>query len=129
MSQQLNNWFPFVAEDSEAFFQELGQRIATFRQRQGYSQRQLASVLDIKQQVLAAYEKGIRRIPASQLPSMSEALKVGVDDLLGILPKPIKRGPSTRLERRIEDLKQLPESRQKLVLELVETVLKAETRT
>ncbi len=85
-------------------------------------------MLQIKQQVLAAYEKGIRRIPALQLPPLAKTLRVSVEELLGVQSIPLKRGPNTKLKRRIDELKQLPASRQKLVLELVETVLKAEAK-
>ena len=117
-----------LVKDSETYFKELGQRIAHYRKAIGLSQRELAAILDIKQQVLAAYETGIRRMPVSSLEPISKSLNVEVSDLLGIKDKPSKRGPNSKLNKKIEELKNLPESKQKLVLDLVETVLKAERK-
>ena len=50
---------------NEAFFRELGARIATARKAQGMTQVQLAEHLGVAQQTLAHYEVGRARVAAS----------------------------------------------------------------
>jgi len=57
-------------------------------------------------------------------------LAVSVNDLLGIKSKqPRKPGPSSELETRLEALRKLPRQRQKLVIELLDTILRDSDRT
>jgi len=48
---------------------------------------------------------------------------VPVEELIGIESKPGKRGPTLKLQRQLEQLQQLPRSKQRFVTEMLDTVL------
>jgi transcriptional regulator with XRE-family HTH domain len=109
-------------ETSQTFYVEFGRRIARFRKEANLTQAQLAEKLGLKQQLIAAYEKGIRRIPLSHLKPLAQALSVDIEDFLGIERKKGKRGPAPVLLKKLEDIQKLPASKQKFVLDFLDTV-------
>lgn len=113
----------YMTEDDQAFFEALGQRIATWRKEQHLTQGQLAEILGISQQHMASFEKGIRKIPASMLPILAQVLVRSLDELMGIPAKTTKRGPAPKLQRQIDLISQLPKSKQKFVMEMLDTVI------
>jgi transcriptional regulator with XRE-family HTH domain len=115
--------FLSMPEDNTSFFKQLGQQISALRQEAGLTQAQLAEMLNLKQQVIASYEVGRRRLPISLLPALSKALGVSVEDLLGSSGGTLKRGPTPKLQRQVEQITRLPKSKQRFVSELLETVL------
>jgi len=56
-----------ISQSDADFFRNLGQRIAQARKDAGLTQQQLAATLGISQPMLASYEIGRRRLPASML--------------------------------------------------------------
>jgi transcriptional regulator with XRE-family HTH domain len=112
-----------MSPEEKTFFEELGKRIATFRQGRGLTQVQLAETLGVSQQHLLSFEKGRRRVPASALPTLAQALGVSVEVLLGAEAPPAKRGPTPKLQKQLEQLSQLPRSKQRFVTEMLDTVL------
>jgi transcriptional regulator with XRE-family HTH domain len=109
--------------ENKDFFKEIGKRIAQYRKEQDLTQEQLAEKLGITQSVLAHYETGIRRIPLSTIPSLSQILFVSVEEILG-LPLKKKRGPSPKIQKILQQLQNLPLSKQKLALELIDTIIR-----
>jgi len=105
------------------FFQKLGSRIATLRKTLGMTQAQLGEMIGVSQQQVVSFEKGRRKVPVSALPKLSEALGVSVEELIGTESKPGKRGPTPRLQRQLEQLQELPRSKQRFVAEMLDTVL------
>jgi len=80
-------------------------------------------MLGVKQQVVASYEVGRRRVPASCLPQLSQALGVTVEELLGLCGPGGKRGPTPKIQRQLERIRQLPKSEQAFVSKLLENVI------
>jgi len=68
--------------EAEQFFREVGKRIASARKELNLTQTQLAEKLGVKQQAIASYEVGRRRVPLAFLVKLAEALYVDVTDLL-----------------------------------------------
>ena len=62
-----------MTQDDRIFFKQLGRRVANLRKELGITQVQLAEQLGISQQLIAAYEAGSRKIPASVLPTLAPA--------------------------------------------------------
>ena len=52
----------------------LGHEIAAMRKRNGLSQRELARLLNIKQNTMSQYERGVRKIPFDTLVNISKIL-------------------------------------------------------
>jgi transcriptional regulator with XRE-family HTH domain len=113
-----------IGKDEKAFFAQLGARIAEVRKAQGITQAQLAEVLSVSQQTINAYEVGRRRMPVSSLPIIARHLGVSIEELLGDTSTAArKRGPAPKLQQQIERIQQLPRTRQRFVMEMIDTVL------
>jgi len=88
----------------------------------------MAELLGISQQLVAAYEAGVRKIPASLLPVLSKMFAVSVEELLGMTDKPAKRGPASTLQRQLEQVNHLPRSKQKLTIEMLDAVIQQQAK-
>jgi transcriptional regulator with XRE-family HTH domain len=116
-----------MTEDDKTFYQQLGRRVAKLRKEQHITQVQLADTLEISQQLIAAYESGQRRIPAFVLLRLSQLFNISIEELYGTKSKPAKRGPASTLHRQIEQIRQLPKSKQKFVMEMLDTVIRQQS--
>ena len=112
------------SQPSKGFFIEFGQRMAHFRKEANLTQAQLAQKLGLKQQLVAAYEKGIRRIPVSYLTPLAQALAVQVQDLLGLENNGKKRGPAPLLLKKLQELQKLPPAKRKFALNFLDTLVR-----
>ena len=86
---------------------------------------QLAELIDTSQQTLAHYEVGRRRVPVASLPRLARALAVTTADLIGEEATPSRRGPAPRLLQQVERIQRLPKSRQRFIMEMIDTALQA----
>lgn len=112
-----------LSKEERAFFARLGARIAQLRKEQGITQVQLAQTLGVSQQTITAYEVGRRRIQVSALPVIAQALGVTVEALVAETPKPGKRGPAPKLQQQLERLQTLPKAKQRMVSEVLDSLL------
>jgi transcriptional regulator with XRE-family HTH domain len=88
------------------------------------TQVQLAEALGIAQQTLAHYEGGKLRVAVALLPPLAQILGVGVDELIGAPVKRAgKRGPTPKLQQQVERLSQLPQAKQRMVMQMLEGFL------
>ncbi|VDA99152.1 hypothetical protein S1OALGB6SA_215 [Olavius algarvensis spirochete endosymbiont] len=106
----------------DSFSLQLGQRISNNRKKSGLSQKQLAEKLGISQQLMANYELGQRRIHARLLFQITVILQIGFETLVGLKEKS-KPGPAPKLQQRLEQIQQLPTTKQKMVLEFLDSFL------
>lgn len=118
-----------ISPDERAFFAQLGARIAELRKAQGITQIQMAEALGVSQQTVNSYEVARRRVPVSALPVLARLLTVSIDELLGEQPKKAngKRGPASRLQQQLERVSRLPRSKQKFVIDMIDTVIQQAT--
>ncbi len=123
MQNGINGWWISMHSQNTDFSKTVGQRVARLRGQQGLTQTRLADALGIKQYVIASYETGRRRIPSALLPALAQNLGVSVETLLGVTSGKNKPGPASRLERQINQVRRLPESKQRFVSEFLDTVL------
>jgi transcriptional regulator with XRE-family HTH domain len=100
-------------------------RIADARKALGMTQAQLADELDVAQQVVASYEVGRHRVPASFLPRLARTLVMPVEELIGEEPQRSRRGPAPKLLQQIERIQRLPKSQQRFVMQMIDTALQA----
>jgi transcriptional regulator with XRE-family HTH domain len=113
-----------MSKNDTVFFKQLGKRIAEARKQLGMTQIQLAEVLAISQQHLAAMEVGRRKLPASSVPLLAQLFGMTADELLGLQDKPAKRGPASTLQRQIEQVGTMPRARQKFISEMLDALIK-----
>jgi transcriptional regulator with XRE-family HTH domain len=118
-----------LSKEEQAFFVQLGNRIAQLRKEQDITQVELAELLGVSQQTITAYEVGRRRIQVSALPVIARALHVSIEELIGEDAKRnSKRGPASRLEQQLDQISQLPRAKQKFVSQMLDTVLQQASR-
>ncbi len=113
-----------MTKDDREFYRQLGARLARLRKEQSLTQVQLAKLLGISQQLTAAYEAGQRKVPASMLPRLVKLLGASFEGLLGAKQPSAKRGPASALQRQVEQIRQLPRTKQRFVMEMLDTVIK-----
>lgn len=120
----LNPAIPMAAKE-KTFYSALGQRIAERRKALGITQVQLAETLGIAQQTMAHYEGGVSRIAVETLTLLADALGASVEDFIGTQTRrsASKRGPVPKLQQQLEQLSRLPKTQQRLVSQLIDTVL------
>ncbi len=112
-----------MTHEEKAFFKALGERIAALRKDSALTQVQLAQAMNVSQQTVASWEVGRRGVPVSALPTLARTLGVGVETLIGEKTPPAKRGPTPKLQRQVERLSHLPQSKQRVVIEMLEGLL------
>ena len=112
-----------MTPDETAFFRLLGTRIAPRRKAQELTQAELGELISVTQQQIASFETGRRRMPISTLPLLAKALGVSIEELVGEQPRPGKRGPAPKLQQQLEQLQALPRAKQRLVSEVLDSLL------
>lgn len=117
LDQQMN-------KNDTAFFKAMGQRVAQQRRELGLTQVELAHTLDISQQLIAAYEAGDRKIPASLLPTLAKLFAISLEQLVGMQKLPTKRGPASTLQRQIEQVGLMPRTKQKFISDMLDALIK-----
>lgn len=89
-----------------------------------WTQTNLATTLAISQRLIAAYEAGTRKNPASLLPTLAKLFAVPLEELVGIQPLPAKRGPASTLQRQMEKISSMPKGKQKFITEMLDALIK-----
>lgn len=118
-----------MTHEEKAFFKALGERIAALRKDSALTQIQLAQAMGVSQQTIASWEVGRRGVPVSALPALARTLGVGVETLIGGKAPPAKRGPTPKLQQQVERLSRLPQSKQRVVMEMLEGLLSQAARS
>jgi transcriptional regulator with XRE-family HTH domain len=112
-----------MTPDENAFFQQLGLRIAERRKALDLTQAQLGDLVGVTQQQIASFEIGRRRMPVSVLPLLARSLDTSIEELVGERPRPGKRGPAPKLQQQLERLHALPKAKQRMVSEVLDSLL------
>lgn len=99
------------------------------RKVQNFTRQQLAELIGVAQQTLAHYQTGRLRIAVAALPPLTEALEVSVEELLEDQPAndKRKRGPISKLQWQIEQVRQLPRTKQQFVMDMLDMVIQQTT--
>lgn len=72
-----------MATVGDRYFDEaVGQRLKAARQKAGWSQSQIAELLELSFQQVQKYETGTNRLPANKYPKLAVAIDFDVTDLL-----------------------------------------------
>ncbi len=111
-----------VDSDEKAFFRALGRRIALQRKENSLTQAELASELKLSPQVIAHYEAGRRKVPASLLPKLALILTIHVEELLGTVEH-VQPKPRSNLEKQLKALSNLSRGKQQMVLNMLEAAI------
>lgn len=101
-----------------------GERLAQLRKKAGLTQAQLGKMAGVSYRVIAYYEGETKHLPADILPKITHALKVPIDELLGIKPLKMKKESfSNRIWKKLKRFEQLTPKDQKFVLHYIDMAL------
>lgn len=104
----------------------IGQRIARLRKEKGLTQTELAEIIGINRNLVAAYEQGRVRLYDEMVIRFAFALKLTTDKLLGVATQEnLEPPPSIRVMRRLRDIEKLPEVRKKIILRTIDDLIRA----
>ena len=109
-----------------------GQRLARFRKEGGFTQAELATKVGIIQVLVADYEHDKIRLNAEMICRFSQTLRLSADVLLGLRRSGTDSEADTtntislKLVRRIKKIDQLPNQKQKALLQTIDGFLKGE---
>lgn len=124
MSSTIAHYLDKMTQNDADFFKQLGSNIARFRKAQGMTQAHLATHLEISQQHMASFEKGLRKVPSSMLSHLAALFGISIEELIGIPESATKkRGPTPKLQQQMERITRLPRTKQKFVMEMLDTVI------
>lgn len=115
-----------TTKQMERFFKALGKRIADRRREVGLTQTDLANAIGCSQQLVAHYEAGRRKVPASSFKTIGEVLGLTLHEIMGEEPPKEtaqKRGPPSKLQKQMKQVAKLPRAKQQVVMEVVEGLL------
>lgn len=100
---------------------EMGQKIQLARKEAGYTQDELAELLDINPKNLSAVERGALGLSIERLCTISMALHVSVDSLL-FSQENFDAGHCARIAAKLEDLS---EDQLNAVEQVITSIIKA----
>ena len=104
---------------------EFGQRLAALRKLRGLSQPRFAKLMGLSREMVTYYERRAQNPTAEFLQKASQVLGVGANEMLGQPIKPVRKpGPPSEVEARLDAVRKLPRTRQKFVLDFIDTVLR-----
>jgi transcriptional regulator with XRE-family HTH domain len=107
-----------------------GAKLAELRKLRGLTQPQLAEALAVSLDMLIYYERRAKNPSVDFAKKAASFFNVTIDQLLGHEVKNGRKpGPPSQFEEKIAALRQLPRNKQKLVLQLIETVLRDSQQT
>lgn len=72
---------------------------------------------------MASFEAGRRKVQSSSIPVLVQLFGITADELLGLEDKPVKRGPTAKLQRQIDQISLLPKGKQRLVSEMLDALI------
>jgi transcriptional regulator with XRE-family HTH domain len=108
-----------------------GRRLTQLRMEKGLTQTDLASLIDSTQRNISHYETIADYPPTDVLVKLASALKVSIDDLLGIkIPKatPPRQDPELRrLWKKFQQMMTLPEKDRRAVIRLINSLVESES--
>jgi transcriptional regulator with XRE-family HTH domain len=103
----------------------IGDRLARIRKLRGYTQESLAEAMGISRKQITDYETDRVHMNDEMIIRFSLVLKISSDVLLGLkeIDFPIE-APNIRFTRRLKELENLPESKKRAVIKILDEFIK-----
>jgi transcriptional regulator with XRE-family HTH domain len=109
-----------------------GQKLASLRREAGLTQTELADAIGEMQQTIAYWERSPRPARSDAIPKIARVLGVSIEDLLSdtnVPPKrPIKSGPTGKMEKLFAEVSRLPRRQQDKIAEFVSAFIEQHKR-
>lgn len=105
---------------------DIGQRVRALRQQRQMTQMELSERLDMTQSNLSAIERGARGVTVHQVVRVAKVLEASTDEILigENVPTPRKSLRHRRLLQRLQQVEHLPDSDRRVILQLLEGLLR-----
>ena len=104
-----------------------GERLFSARQKKGISQQEAAEQMEIAQQTYASWERREVAIKPEDIVKLAEILDTSVAHLLGCEDQPTQStGPTGKLRKLIDEVRELPRYQQQRVVATLEDALIAQ---
>lgn len=106
---------------------QIGHRIRRFRKIRAKTQKELSEIIGISRGALESYEAGRNHLNDETLIRFAIALKVSLDELVGINRSNYindTKTPNVRLVKRMQQIECLPINDQKVIIRTIDTFLK-----
>ena len=105
--------------------ESIGQRLTRYRKENGFTQVQLAKKIGTIQAVISAYEKDKIHLSSEMVARFAKALGVSCDEIIGYKSNG-KEHPHISLKfiKRIKRLENLPLKKQKIILRILDSLLR-----
>lgn len=100
--------------------ENIGRRIAMIRKEKGYTQMELAEMVDLSTNYLSDIERGKSSARLDKLVAIMDALQCGADD---VFCDAIAYGYTARSSRLAEKLETLPEKERQKVLAVLDILM------
>lgn len=102
-----------------------GERLVALRKAAALTQQQLANEVGVSRRMIAYYEGQSEHPPTTLLPALARALNVSADALLGLEPVAKRNGrmPDNRLQRRLQQLANLPPEERRQIMQLLDAFI------
>ncbi|SDT50954.1 helix-turn-helix domain-containing protein [Pseudomonas granadensis] len=112
-------------EEDRAFLVAMGSRIAHLRMVHEITQTRLARALGLSRQTFQGYEEGTRSMPVTTLVKMAFALRIPVEELLGVpsYTETPRRSLTSTWYRRLQSINELPKVQQKVVAQMLDALI------
>ena len=107
--------------------QGFGKRLAHFRKARGLTQTELGNKIGVSKRVLSYYERKASYPPAHLLIPIAKALRISVDELLGLKKTDVVNPEHAALWRRLKKAERLSRTEQKALLHYLDTMLRAKS--
>jgi len=106
----------------------IGKNLQSIRKRRGLTQNELGEKIGLTREAVTSYEAGRSHLSDTTIIDMSAALRVSVNEILGLERRTAETPISRRWAKRIEIIESLPESIKKHILRTLDDLIKANTR-
>jgi transcriptional regulator with XRE-family HTH domain len=106
----------------------IGDCLQQARKRKGFTQKELGEKIGLTREAVASCEAGRSNLMATTLVDLSAALRVSVNEILGLERKTTETAIPRRWAKRMEAIDTLPESVKKHILRTLDDVIKANTQ-
>ena len=126
MCKELNEEFLFINMKHKPELptnESFGKRLVEIRKAKGITQEELARKIGSTQRMIAYYEGQTTHIPANKLLSITKALRISADELIGIKKEEVTRTEHAALWRRLKKTEQLSPNDQKAVCYYIDALL------
>jgi len=107
----------------KSFVQDFGKRLAKMRRSKGFTQTELGDKIGVSQRVIAYYEGETTYPPTHLLIPIAKALKINIDELLGLKKAEVSDSNHAALWRKLKKAEALSPKDRKTLADFIDALL------